>query len=289
MKSAAVFAELSLLAVGTLSRETCAFMIPASLPRITRARSPAASGTSLQMGATSALIETTACQVLRLVLRNGRAAHVSCSVKSDAIDLLQGRLRGASVKGRGWASRLGLTARSIDVDVGSVHVDAAALFRNRGLRFLPPSPSGKAIVVFNAQDFGNFLAHPLIRETVLVGRNFVFDRQGVIVDPINRTVAFGGRWGDQRLRIELSQTTTREPLVARVVRDADNEAGGFEDAVVASEIGDFFNMLEVDLDGPVLSFSSMSWEGRGIDNGRLKLSLGIVVRKLPSIRTVASF
>ncbi|CAM9365010.1 unnamed protein product [Hapterophycus canaliculatus] len=293
MRPAALLADLSLLALGTLCRETCAFAIPASLPQFIRARPAAASGNfCLQMGATSALIETTACQVLRLVLRNGRAAQVSCSVKSNGFELLQGKLRGASVSGQDWASRLDLTARSINVDVGSVAVDAAALLRHRVLRFLPPSPSGNAIVVFNAQDFGNFLVHPLIHGMDLAGRSFVFDREGVVVDPINRTVGFRGRWGEQKLCIELSQTTARERLVARVVHGVDGEAEGLEDAAadhVASEVSDFFNNLEVDLDGPVLSFSSMSLEGRGIESGRLKLRLGIVVRKLPSIRAIASF
>lgn len=65
--------------------------------------------------------KATACRVLRTVLRNGREAHVSCKVESDALDLLQGKLRGASVKGRGWASRLGLTAR-YDTTVDTVEI-----------------------------------------------------------------------------------------------------------------------------------------------------------------------
>lgn len=189
--------------------------------------------------------------------------------------------------------------------VGSVNLDVGTLFRRRVLQFQHPPPSGNAIVVFNEEDFGNFLAHPLIRRTVLAGRTFVFNREGVTIDTRNRNVEFGGRWGGQELRIALHQSSHREPLIARVVdsRAGEEEDGGStaavvdatrEDAVIASEMSDFFNNLEVDLDGPRLTFSSLSFEGGGGGGGgvggeRLKLSLGIVVRKFPGIRAVASF
>ncbi|CAM9524374.1 unnamed protein product [Laminaria digitata] len=54
-------------------------------------------------------------------------------------------------------------------------------------------------------------------------------------------------------------------------------------------MANYFNSLEVDLDGPMLRFSSLSFEDGGGKGGRLRLNLGIVVRKLPSIRAVASF
>lgn len=190
--------------------------------------------------------------------------------------------------------------RSIDVKVGSVNLDVPTLFRRRSLRFQHPPPSGNAIVVFNARDFGNFLAHPLIRRTRLAGSWFVFDREGVTIDAGSRTVEFGGRWGAKKLRVALSQASAREPLVARVTQsrvDEKKESGGDniaeEAAMVASGLSKYFNNLEVDLDGPTLSFSSLDFEGgrSGVMGGRekVKLSLGIVVRKLPSIRAVASF
>lgn len=188
-----------------------------------------------------------------------------------------------------FADRHGVPHRSIDVDVGSANLDVNTLFRRRVLQFQHPPPSGNAIVVFNERDFGNFLAHPLIRRTALAGRTFAFDREEVTIDSRNRTVAFGWRWGARKLRIALTQSSARESLVARVAHGAGEEESGVvdtkrEDAVIASEMSDYFNNLEVDLDGPRLKFSSLSFEG-----ARLKLSLGIVVPKLPSIRAVASF
>lgn len=174
--------------------------------------------------------------------------------------------------------------------MGSVNLDVGTLFRRRVLQFQHPLPSGNAMVVFDAQDFGNFLAHPLIRRTFLAGRTFVFDRGGVVIDPVNRTVAFHGRWGEERLRVALSQASARDSLAARVVRRVgdEQEVGGVDDKI-GREMSAYFNHLEVDLDGPTLSFSSLLFEGNGIENGRVKLGLGIVVRKLPSIRAVASF
>lgn len=167
-----------------------------------------------------------------------------------------------------------------------------ALFRRRVLEFRPPAPSGDAIVVFNEEDFGNFLAHKLVGRTVLAGRSFAFDREEVCIDPSNRVVAFGGRWGGRKLRIALSQASARANLAARVVDRADGHEVAIADAegdAVALAMSDYFNGLEIDLDGPTLRFSHLSFEGRGVRGGRLKLSLRIVVRKLPSIRAVASF
>lgn len=182
--------------------------------------------------------------------------------------------------------------RTIDVDVGNVNLDVGALFRRRSLEFHTPPPSGNAIVVFNAADFGNFLAHRAVGRTVLVGRSFVFDRQGVTIDPVARVVAFNGTWGGREIRVALSQTSAGDRLVAHVVDTAGDEKSGFADAdaqEVALAMGGYFNNLEIDLDGPKLKFSSLCFEGAGARGGKLKLSLKVVVRKLPSIRAIASF
>lgn len=179
--------------------------------------------------------------------------------------------------------------RNIDVDVGNVSLDVGALFRRRMLEFRTPHPSGNAIVVFNAEDFGNFLVHPLISRTVIAGRTFIFNRDGVAIDPNNRVVAFNGTWGEaQRLRITLSQANSRSSLIASVVGGANEFSEETADAI-ASGMARYFRGLEIDLDGPILSFSALSFQGRSVQSGALRLSLGIVVRKFPSIQTVKLF
>lgn len=182
--------------------------------------------------------------------------------------------------------------RTIDVDVGNVHLDVGALFRRRSLEFRTPPPSGTAVVVFNASDFGNFLSHKLVGGTVLAGRRFKFERKGVIVNSTKRIVVFGGTWGGRGLRVELSQANPHERLVARVVGRVCEEVcelAGVEVETIALAMSDYFNNLEIDLDGPKLRFSTLSFEGSGVTEGRLKLSLGIVVRKFPNIRSIGSF
>ncbi|CAM9577213.1 unnamed protein product [Laminaria digitata] len=104
-------AEAWVLLLAATAGRACAYVRHAPFPSFGRRRAVTTGARSLKCDATSPLIEATACRVLRVVLSNGREAHVSCSVRSEAFGLLQGKLRGATVKGQGWASRLGLTAR----------------------------------------------------------------------------------------------------------------------------------------------------------------------------------
>lgn len=185
------------------------------------------------------------------------------------------------------------------MDLGNASLDVGALFHRRAIEFRTPPPSGKAIVVFDATDFGNFLAHKLVCRASLAGRDFVFQRGGVFVDPTAGLVEFGGRWGNESVRVGLSQGTTgapREGLVSRVSRVGGSEGaagnlGTAEDELdaLASAMGDYFNTLDLDLDGPRLRFLFLSFEGTSVRDGRVKLELDIVVPKLPSIRAVASF
>lgn len=181
--------------------------------------------------------------------------------------------------------------RTVAVDVGSVNLNVGALFRRRVLEFRAPSPSGTAVIVFDAADFGNFLAHKLVREAVLSRRRFVFDREDVSINASLGIIEFGGRWGGQSVRIALSQAGARKQLVAKVVTSKEDASGlaTAEIDTLSRDMSNYFNNLEIDLDGPKLRFVSLSFEGRGVKGGKLKLHLSIVVQKLPSIRAVASF
>lgn len=185
------------------------------------------------------------------------------------------------------------------MDVGAASVDIGALFRRRTVEFRNPPPSGTATVVFDDEDFGNFIAHKLVRRARLAGRNFEFKREGVVVEPLagGGFVEFGGRWGNDCVRVRLSPTGGERGVVAAVSR-GDGESGKVEDAdagpadldSLAAAVGNYFDRLEIDLDGPKLRFVSLSFvEGGGVGVGKVKLELGIVVPKLPSVRAVASF
>ncbi|CAM9302059.1 unnamed protein product [Choristocarpus tenellus] len=234
--------------------------------------------------ATSPLIEATACRILRHVLQHGDKAHISCSVKSNALQLVRGRLEGASINGRRWTSRLGLTAREVSVDVGEVILNIRSLFHKRLLEFTRP-PSGKAQVVFDEQDFGNFLVHPLVHKTDIGGHALVFEKDQVRIDPGARSIKFGARWKDCEVAIELKQCKGR--LSAGVAKErglTSKEAQKLADGVTQ-----YFNTLQIDLDGPVLSFASMSFIGVGTVEGSVRLGLDIVVKRFPSVRSVAMF
>lgn len=185
------------------------------------------------------------------------------------------------------------------MDLGNASVDVGALFHRRAIEFRTPPPSGTAVVVFDAVDFGNFLAHKFVRRATLAGRDFMFQRGDVFVDPVTGLVEFGGRWGDECVRVGLSQGITGAPqrgLVAKVSRvggrgaaaEGHSTAEGELDAL-ASAMGEYFNTLDLDLDGPRLRFLSLSFEGTSARDGRVKLELSIVVPKLPSVRAVSSF
>ncbi|CAM9244616.1 unnamed protein product [Discosporangium mesarthrocarpum] len=236
--------------------------------------------------ATSSLVEATACQLLRLVLRRSEDSYVSCSVKSNALELLGGKIEGATINGRRWTSRLGLTAREVSVDVGEVSFDVRSLFARRLLEFKRP-PCGEAVVVFNERDFANFLVHQLVRQAHIGGHALIFRPTGVLINPEASTITFGARWKALDLVIELSQVNGK--LTARVVRSVGIPLLEEEAQMIATGVSNYFNSLRIDLDGPVLNFASLSFIGSGSRGGRLRLALDIIVRKFPSLRSVAMF
>eukprot|EP00545_Synedropsis_sp_CCMP1620_P014775 CAMPEP_0119026048 /NCGR_PEP_ID=MMETSP1176-20130426/34761_1 /TAXON_ID=265551 /ORGANISM="Synedropsis recta cf, Strain CCMP1620" /LENGTH=126 /DNA_ID=CAMNT_0006981693 /DNA_START=19 /DNA_END=395 /DNA_ORIENTATION=+ len=73
-------------------------------------------------GVTSGLISNLAEMALRLRLTD--QTGVKCNVSLTSSDLLlRGRVGPVTVKGRGWASRLGLTCRAIEATVDTCELD----------------------------------------------------------------------------------------------------------------------------------------------------------------------
>ncbi|GLC35963.1 hypothetical protein PLESTB_000524000 [Pleodorina starrii] len=158
-------------------------------------------------------VETIAAAALRARLRSH--GKVAVSVTASAWDLLAGRVGGAKVEGRLWESPLGLTARVLDVQVGLVELDLPAVFAQQRI-VLRNTPVGSARVVFNADDFGAFLQHPLVTTAArraVQGRPFLFDREGVVIAPGSRgsdgCVLFSGLLPASGQRYQLTMRPAR--------------------------------------------------------------------------------
>lgn len=178
----------------------------------------------------------------------------------------------------------------IAVDVGHINLDIGAILRRHVLEFHTPHPSGRAVVAFDARDFGNFLMHRLVHQAHLSGRRFLFSGANVSIDPDARVIRFDGKWGDYDVQVELSQPNPNAQLVAKVTRENGEDILGEAELVALGEdISDYFNTLEIDLDGPTLRFQKLSFEGCGATGATFRLHLSFVVRKLPSVRSMALF
>lgn len=100
---------------------------------------------------------------------------------SSAGELLGGRFGGMSVTGQDWCTPLQLSARTIEVSVGELQVDASSLlFQQRvALRNIP---RGHCTLLLSASDLANFMTHQLMHQAAgraVQGQAFLFDRNSV--------------------------------------------------------------------------------------------------------------
>jgi hypothetical protein len=87
---------------------------------------------SPSIGITSNLISNLACMALKRRLVD--QAHVGCDVTATSSDvILKGEVGPVTVKGRGWASRLGLTCRAIEATVDKCSLDMGKIVSNQKL------------------------------------------------------------------------------------------------------------------------------------------------------------
>lgn len=64
---------------------------------------------------------------------------------------------------------------------------------------------GRAVLDLNAQDFGNFLVHPMLGTASLPSGDFVFSREGTVLDTDRGRAVFNGMWHDQPVVVEACQ------------------------------------------------------------------------------------
>lgn len=228
--------------------------------------------------------------VIALRLRLTEQSDVFCDVSSTSSDLLlRGTIGPVTVKGRGWKSGLGLTCRAIEATVETCELNVGRILSSRKLVLTVPA-KGKAMIALNDVDFGNFITHPLIRPPAIPlsdstdGSPFKFLKEGAQIDPVQGTVTFcvtlmGSEW---KCVLERGPTEGKRafievtPVVPTDTGESDATARLLTNGLTA-----YFNELDFELDGTMLSFRDMMVTDKGASPS-VMLSLNILVRKFPS-------
>jgi len=259
-------------------------------------------------GVTSAVISQLAVAALKL--RLAESSSVVCDVTASSANLLlQGRVGPIVVKGKRWASPMGLTCRAIEASVAICYLDVTAIVSRRKLVLIEPA-IGDAMVAFNSHDFGNFITHPLLKPPpVSDGNSILFQQDGVKIVPetldgltsggyiIFHALCLGQRWKCRLQRGSLTNDVdgTISNIQSRVHVDVEPAVlttdGIHSETLVfqrsASEIApiltNFFNTLVFNLDGTYLTIKDLMINGKGIAPTVL-LALHITVKKFPSYR-----
>ena len=274
---------------------------PANSPSSTSVaseRQPSAGGN----GVTSSLISKLA--VIALKVRLAAQTGVKCEVTASSSDLLLKQQVGpVTVKGRGWASQLGLTCRAIEATVQQCDLDMSAVITRQKLILTTPA-KGNAMIAMNGQDFSSFINHPLMKPPQVPVRadgesgdaattgvsNIAFVKEGVKIDATTGSVMFYLQYDGHKYRCDLRRGPDES---ARAIIDV-SPSEVFSPADIRDEtsrlltdtLSNFFNDLVFELDGTFLSFRDMmvTNKGSGGDTAAasVMLALDITVRKFPS-------
>ena len=243
-------------------------------------------------GVTSTLISQLAVMALKLRLKNH--SGVKCDVQSSVGSLLRSSIGPVSVKGKDWASPLGLTCRYIEANVDRCQLDMNSVVSKRKLILVEPA-IGKAMVSLNAQDFGNFVTHPLLLKQAPMLKNrgkFEFLKDNVEIQVDSGVVVFYGKVMGALFKCELQRGSLEKARidVSHVPSTSDPENDDISMNMSAIEleltnvITDFFNELVFELDGTFLNFSDMKVHvgNSSSSTPSLLMALAITVRKFPS-------
>jgi hypothetical protein len=239
------------------------------------------------MDVSSGLISQLA--VIALKLRLASQSDVSCDVTANPFDLMRGRVGRVTVSGQGWASAKGLTCRSIEAQVDSCELDIQKIFTDQKLRLTVPA-EGKAVISLNAEDFTNFITHPLMVapkvKTGDVHADITFNSEGTRIDTSNGgSVFFSANFNDRKWKCVLKSTQKNGLKASIGVAPADAnvavESWKSDARQLSQSLSEFFNKMVFELDGTYLSFRDMEVTATGSDPS-VTLLLDIRVRKFPS-------
>jgi hypothetical protein len=167
--------------------------------------------------------------------------------------------------------------------------------------FILSTAKGRAMVALSAEDFGNFITHPLMRAPVppkiaglvddnnTVDMKLQFSRDNVSIDPKHGVVTFFGTFAGATWKFILQRSTTEKKALIDVSLVKRNDGNISYDSVDDNLVADaltqstskFFNEMVFELDGTFLSFNDMMLTEKGADPS-IMFSLTILVRKFPS-------
>lgn len=251
--------------------------------------------------------------------------HVSCDLTANSNGLLQGLVGPVTVKGRGWRSSLGLTCKAIEATIDKCQLDMGKVLANQKLVLTTPgtvtlvflvdaslqfdpygtaklSPlfffvpaKGRAMVALSAEDFGNFITHPLMRAPVPPkiagfdnsGTKLQFSRENVSIEPKQGLVTFFGTCAGATWKFILQRSPSAKKALIEVSLVELNENVRYDVDVssvaeaLAVSTSKFFNEMVFELDGTFLSFNDMMLTEKGAEPS-IMFALTILVRKFPS-------
>lgn len=274
---------------------------------------------------TSALISQLACMALKRRLKD--QTHVSCDLTTNSNGLLQGMVGPVTVKGRGWKSSRGLSCRAIEATVDKCQLDMGKVLANQKLVLTTPgalvvrrnhvsvvvflfqldalqttltlnffvAAQGRAMVALSAEDFGNFITHPLMRAPAppkIAGlasaeNKLEFLKENVLIEPKHGSVSFYGTFAGARWKFMLQRAPYGKHVLiqASLVEEIETAKHDVDAESLAAALtkstSNFFNEMVFELDGTYLSFNDMMLTEKGMEPS-VMLSLTILVRKFPS-------
>jgi hypothetical protein len=160
--------------------------------------------------------------------------------------------------------------------------------------FLELAAKGRAMVALSANDFGNFITHPLMqppsppRIQGAEEAKLEFLNENVQLDPTMGSVTFYGIYAGATWEFVLKRAnseTNKAVITATLVECNKNESDNLNYVELAEALTEttsrFFNEMVFELDGTFLSFQDMMLTDKGKEPS-VMLSLAITVRKFPS-------
>jgi hypothetical protein len=156
------------------------------------------------------------------------------------------------------------------------------------------------MVALTAEDFGNFVTHPLMKPpcpptigddaVAAANLNLTFLKEGVVVDPNEGTVSFYGMCDKKKWKFSLQKGTDarNKAIIQAAPADEDEQQQGPSlertealSKALSETSTKFFSEMVFELDGTFLSFEDMALTAKGSEPSVL-LKLSILVRKFPS-------